>query len=318
MSKIPQQSHPCHTPVLVSPFLAHGFPPNGKIFIDGTFGFGGHSNALLKNFPWVERIYAFDRDADVLKISPDSCHDSRITKIHSRFSGIAGIVKAECGGRIDGILLDLGVSSWQISEPERGFSFQNDGPLDMRMDKSGKTTAADLVNSLPEKELADIIFNYGEERFSRRIARVIVERRANKKFSSTTELASLVESLVPRQKKGKVHIHPATRVFQALRIAVNEELQELETTLENMLPLMAPGGRISIISFHSLEDRIVKNFFAAQAKGCICPPLFPQCRCGKLPTLKLLFKKPIGPEPDEISANPRSRSAKLRVAERLP
>ena len=311
-------SQPAHTPVLLVPFLEHGFPPEGKIFVDGTFGFGGHSNALLKRFPSIEKIYAFDRDADVLKISPKIPHDPRITCIHSRFSKMADILKNQCSGMVDGLLLDLGVSSWQISEPGRGFSFQSDGPLDMRMDKSETTTAADLVNSLPEKELSDIFFKFGEERFSRRIARAILGRRSTGKFSSTADLASFVASLVPRQKKGKTHIHPATRVFQALRIAVNEELLELRETLENFLPLMAPGGRISVISFHSLEDRIVKNFFSAQAKGCICPPLVPQCRCGKAPALRLIFRKPVIADLKEISENPRSRSAKLRVAERLP
>jgi 16S rRNA (cytosine1402-N4)-methyltransferase len=221
-------------------------------------------------------------------------------------------------GPADGALLDLGVSSMQLDRPERGFSFRAEGPLDMRMNPDLPETAADLVNTLPEGELADLIFTHGEERHARRIARAIVERRRQMPFRTTGELAETVARAVPgRRAGGAGGIHPATRTFQALRIALNDELGALRDALPRVVECLAPRGRIAVISFHSLEDRIVKQYFAAQTGRCTCPPGLPVCRCGAKATLRVLTRKPVVASPEEQRANPRSRSAKLRVAEKL-
>jgi 16S rRNA (cytosine1402-N4)-methyltransferase len=211
---------------------------------------------------------------------------------------------------VDGILLDLGLSSMQLDSPERGFSFQHDAPLDMRFDPAAPTTAADLVNTLPQEELADLIYHYGEERASRRIARAIVKARP---VQTARQLANVIESVLPR--KGR--IHPATQTFQALRIAVNQELDRVENVLPQAVAALKPGGRLAIISFHSLEDRIVKEYFRRESRDCLCPPRQPVCTCGHKATLKEITRKPITPGEAEIAANPRARSAKLRVVEKL-
>jgi 16S rRNA (cytosine1402-N4)-methyltransferase len=211
---------------------------------------------------------------------------------------------------VDGILLDLGLSSMQLDTPERGFSFQQDAPLDMRFDPASPTTAADLVNNLPQDELADLIYRNGEERASRRIARAIVKARP---LQTTRQLAAVIETVLPR--KGR--IHPATQTFQALRIAVNRELERVENVLPQAVAILKPGGRLAIISFHSLEDRIVKEYFRRESRDCICPPRQPVCTCGHKATLKEITRKPITPGEAEIAANPRARSAKLRIAEKL-
>jgi 16S rRNA (cytosine1402-N4)-methyltransferase len=217
--------------------------------------------------------------------------------------------------QIDGVLLDLGISSLQLDDPERGFSFQREGPLDMRLDPTSGRSAADLIAYMDQRELADILFRYGEERQSRRIAAAIVRQRQEQPIRTTTELATLVERTIGRPPGSR--IHPATRTFQALRIAVNDELGELERGLEAALRLLAPGGRLVVISFHSLEDRIVKHFIAREVKGCVCPPEQPVCTCGRVPTLKSIGR-PVRPAEDEVERNPRARSAIMRVAERLP
>ncbi len=211
---------------------------------------------------------------------------------------------------VDGILLDLGLSSMQLDTPERGFSFQQDAPLDMRFDPASPTTAADLVNNLPQDELADLIYRNGEERASRRIARAIVKARP---LQTTRQLAAVIETVLPR--KGR--IHPATQTFQALRIAVNQELERVENVLPQAVAALKSGGRLAIISFHSLEDRIVKEYFRRESRDCICPPRQPVCTCGHKATLKEITRKPITPGEAEIAANPRARSAKLRIAEKL-
>jgi len=215
---------------------------------------------------------------------------------------------------VDGVLLDLGVSSWQLDNPARGFSFTRPGPLDMRMNKDEGVTAADLVNNLTKEELAKIFFEYGEEKFSRRIADAIVRERSDNPLTTTARLAEIVVEAIPAQNRRKSLIHPATRVFQALRIAVNKELEEIENFLSIVLGCLNPGGHLSIISFHSLEDRLVKNFMQKHQKGCECPPQFPVCICGKKPQLKILTGKAIFAEDSEIAENPRARSARLRAA----
>ncbi|MDQ6694611.1 MAG: 16S rRNA (cytosine(1402)-N(4))-methyltransferase RsmH, partial [Chloroflexota bacterium] len=221
---------------------------------------------------------------------------------------------------VDGILLDLGVSSMQLDTPERGFSFRMEGPLDMRLDPREGTTAADLVNTLPEGELADLIYEYGEEPASRRIARRIVEARGSGPIRTTTQLESIVYRALGGRVAGRTRnpIHPATKTFQALRIAVNRELDVLEQGLQAAVSLLKPGGRLAVISFHSLEDRVVKLFIRQEARGCICPPEYPQCVCDKEPTLQAINNKPLEAGEAELHRNPRSRSARLRVAERLP
>ncbi|HNW36902.1 MAG TPA: 16S rRNA (cytosine(1402)-N(4))-methyltransferase RsmH [Candidatus Ozemobacteraceae bacterium] len=306
-----------HIPVLLHQVVELAVPENGQIFADVTFGLGGHSKALLERYPSIRRVIAIDRDIEILRRSEQMVTDPRITRVHGRSTELQDILGQLGISSIDGILADLGVSSPQLDESSRGFSFTRDGPLDMRMDPtSGGMTAGDLVNTECESELSRLFHLYGEERHSRRIASAIVRRRETAPFTSTRDLAKFIEGVAPNRGAGG--IHPATRVFQALRIAVNDELNELEQFLPIALSVLAPGGRISVISFHSLEDRIVKSFFAGEQKGCTCPPKFPVCICGNKPRLEILTRKPITAEAGEMASNPRSRSAKLRVAQRLP
>lgn len=312
------EGKPGHVPVLVDQFLAQGFPESGKVFVDATFGLGGHSFALLQKFPAIDRIIGIDRDGEILAFSEAGFLAPKISLYRGRFSSLQEILDKAGISRIDGILLDLGISSHQIDQAERGFSFMRPGPLDMRMDQSQGKTAADIVNHSSGTDLADLFYRFGEERFSRQIAAAILRYREQKSITRTEELVSIVISAIPLRIQRTQGIHPATRVFQALRIMVNHELEELELVLAAANSLLNPGGRISVISFHSLEDRIVKQYFQTQAKGCICPPSFPACNCGRKPTLKILTRKPAQAGLDEISRNPRSRSAKMRIAEKLP
>ncbi|HOY68869.1 MAG TPA: 16S rRNA (cytosine(1402)-N(4))-methyltransferase RsmH [Candidatus Ozemobacteraceae bacterium] len=308
--------HSGHIPVLEAQVAGFALPERGEVFADVTFGLGGHTRAILTSFPTVRRVIAIDRDLDILHRSERDLPDPRITRVHGRAIELPDILGELGLSGLDGILADLGVSSPQLDEAERGFSFTRDGPLDMRMDRSsGGPTAADLVNTAREDELSRIFHEYGEERHSRRIASAISRRRETRPFATTRDLAVFIEGVAPN--RGGIGIHPATRVFQALRIAVNDELRELEQFLPSALSLLNPGGHLSVISFHSLEDRIVKTFFAAQQKGCTCPPKFPVCVCGNKPTLEILTRKPVTADEAEMAANPRSRSAKLRVARRL-
>ncbi len=311
---------PAHQPVLVDPFLALGFPDQGTIFVDGTFGLGGHTRALLNRFPRLERVIGLDRDGEILEWARrEWASDQRVVLVHERFSRLPAVLAGMGIPAVDGILLDLGVSSWQLEEPGRGFSFSRPGPLDMRMDRrAGGASASDLVNTLPEEELARLFTELGEERFARRIAQAIARRRASAAITTTADLAALVEGAIPARARATSPIHPATRVFQALRIAVNDELAELEQALAAAIDLLRPDGRLAVISFHSLEDRRVKHAMALAARDCLCPPGFPVCTCGHRPTVELLTRKPVGPTPAEQAANPRSRSAKMRVARRLP
>lgn len=308
---------PVHLPVLLESVVKYALPENAKTFADCTFGLGGHTNAILKEYPAIEAVLAIDRDAEILEYSKDRCKDERVKRYIAKASDLSDVLHFSGLKGVDGILLDLGVSSWQLDSAERGFSFMKSGPLDMRMSKDDETTAEDLVNSLDKSELEKIFFEYGEEKFSRRIASAIVEKRVEKRITTTDELSQIVCNAVPSVPKAKERIHPATRVFQALRIAVNDELGEIEKFLEIALKCLNTNGHLSIISFHSLEDRLVKNFMQKCAKGCECPKEFPVCVCGKKPTIKLITKKPIFAEEDEMKVNPRSRSARLRVCCKL-
>ena len=288
----------------------------GQTVVDGTFGAGGHARLLASDLQGAGRFIAIDRDASV---RPYFESFQREARMQARFlRGDFGIVLpqlADNGVEADAILLDLGVSSMQIDRPERGFSYAVDAPLDMRMDPSGAVTASDVVNEWDDRELATIFRRYGEERFARQIAQAIVRRRAERPFERTADLVEVVKGAIPAPRRFGDG-HPAKRVFQALRIAVNDELAALERSLPAGLAMLRPGGRIAVISFHSLEDRIVKRFFAVQAKGCVCPPELPVCVCGREPTLRLVTRKAVRPSPHEIAENPRSASARLRVAQK--
>jgi 16S rRNA (cytosine1402-N4)-methyltransferase len=305
-SPIPNRSFR-HTPVLLTEVLDGLAPYSGGRYLDGTLGGGGHAAAVLEASAPNGRLLGIDADPAALAAAGTrlAAFGKRATLAHGNFRDLGRLAHEQGFAQIDGLLLDLGVSSHQIDTPERGFSFAADAPLDMRLDPTGGATAADLVNDTPESELADLIFRYGEERGSRRIARFIVEARRKRPIETTTELAELVTRALGG-RHGK--IHPATRTFQALRIAVNRELESLETALPQAVELLATGGRMAIISFHSLEDRIVKLFFRAESGygGSEQPA-----------RLQIITKKPIEASEQEARANPRSRSAKLRIAERV-
>jgi 16S rRNA (cytosine1402-N4)-methyltransferase len=304
-----------HIPVLLSPVLDGlntAALPDG-LFIDGTVGAGGHATAIL-NTASNSGLLGFDRDPRSLAIAQETLASfgERVKLVHANYNRMQEFAPQYGFSSVDGILLDLGISSMHVDEAERGFTFRNDAPLDMRFDPgSGESTAADLVNTLDEHELADIIFQYGEDRDSRRIARAIVAARP---LFTTRQLADVIEKAHrgPREK-----IHPATRTFQALRIAVNNELVALEDVLPQTIRLLKPGGRLAIITFHSLEDRIVKQFFRDESTDCLCPPKQIVCTCGHKASIALVNRKPIAPDDSEIATNPRSRSAKLRVVEKL-
>lgn len=301
-----------HTSVLLDEVLRALDPHPGQRFIDGTVGAGGHSEAILQASAPDGQVLTLDADPAALDIARQRLapYAGRVRLVHANFIQIASVARSHNFLPVHGILLDLGLSSMQLSAAERGFSFQSEGPLDMRYDPSSHTTAADLVNSLSQNELADLLYHFGEERRSRAIARAIVAARP---LHTTSQLAEVVARAVGGRRGAK--IHPATRTFQALRIAVNDELKALSTALSQAIPLLAPGGRIAIISFHSLEDRIVKNLFSRESKDCICPPEQPTCTCGHRATLRIITRKPITASRHEASTNPRARSAKLRVAE---
>ena len=308
---------PGHRPVLLSECLQALQPREGGRYLDGTFGGGGHTRAILDASAPGGRVLALDADPQAAARAAEliAAVGPRLRFVQANFADLARVARAEGFAPLDGILLDLGVSSFQLDQPERGFSFQAEGPLDMRLDPARGPSAGDLVNEASEEELADIIFRYGEERASRRIARAIARQRARAPLRTTIDLARAVTAAVGRPPGG---IHPATRTFQALRIAVNDELGALERALAGAMEALAPSGRLAVISFHSLEDRIVKTTLRREATGCICPPALPVCQCGHQPRLRLITRRPIAPGPEEVAENPRARSAKLRVAERLP
>ncbi len=309
-----------HTPVLVQEVLAGLQCERRGVYLDCTVGCGGHSAAILAQHP-ENRVLAIDRDAAALQIAAQRLapYQERVTFFHQRFEQSERIFAAH--ERVDGILMDLGVSSLQLEDAPRGFSFQKPGRLDMRMNQEDEhrkrtVTAYDVVNTYPFERLTDIFFRYGEERFAKRIARMIVEARTGTPLETTTQLAELAARAVPKRFQAQ-GMHPATRIFQAIRIEVNDELRRLGETLEFMIAHLREGRRCCVISFHSLEDRIVKQTYAKLAKGCQCPPDFPVCVCGLTPSLTIITKKPIVPSDEEKHDNPRSRSAKLRIAEKI-
>lgn len=281
-----------------------------KIIVDGTAGGGGHSGEIAKR---AKRVISIDQDPDAIAVLNERLGDKEnVTIVHDNYSNIKNIISNLNIEKIDGLLLDLGVSSFQLDTAERGFSFHKDAPLDMRMSKSG-LSAYDVVNNYDERQLADIIFRYGEEKFSRRIAANIVKARAEKPIETTFELVDIIKSSMPQ--KAMRDAHPARRTFQAIRIEVNAELDVLKSTLEDAFDILAPGGRIAIITFHSLEDRIVKEQFAKWCQGCTCPKEFPVCVCGKKPKGKTF--KSISPSKEELEENPRARSSRLRIFEKF-
>jgi 16S rRNA (cytosine1402-N4)-methyltransferase len=293
-------------------------PASGRIYVDGTLGGGGHAMQILESSSPDGILIGSDRDEEALNAASEKLvsYAERVRFLRGNFADIAEMLAGIGISRIDGFLLDLGVSSFQLDKGERGFSFQKDAPLDMRMDDSSGESAASLVNTLSEQELAKIIREYGEERWAVRIASHIVKARMDKPVETTFHLVDIIKGAVPRAK-WEERLHPATRTFQALRIAVNDELANLEKGLKGGIELLNSGGRIAVISFHSLEDRIVKSIFRDFATGCTCPKGVPICVCGKIPQLKKITGKPVLPSGEEVHSNPRSRSAKLRVAEKL-
>ena len=303
-----------HVPVLADEARELLVVKPGETVIDATFGAGGHARLLCADLAGRGRLIAIDRDPDVRPPFDRFARECRAGTrlLRGDFAVVLGQL-AQNGVKADAILFDLGVSSMQIDRPERGFSYAVDAPLDMRMDPSEPRSARALVNEAPERELAEIFRRYGEERFARQIARAIVRRRRERPFERTGELVETIRGAIPAPRRFGDG-HPAKRVFQALRIAVNRELESLERALPEAVSLLRPGGRLAVISFHSLEDRIVKRFFAAQARGCVCPPDFPVCVCGREPTVRLLTRKAVRPSPAEVAANVRSASARLRAA----
>lgn len=303
-----------HTPVLLDEILGFLQPETG-LFVDATLGMGGHTEAIL-NASAETKVIAFDRDREAIEKASKRLANfgERFRAIHADYRQIKQFVEAEMAS---GVLADLGVSSWQLDSVERGFSFRADAPLDMRMNAgSDEPTAAELLETLSEEEIANIIYQYGEERFSRRIARRIVERRERgEKIETTAQLAETIERAIPRSKQEK--IHPATRTFQALRIAVNRELENLDEFIADAIDVLKPDGRLAVISFHSLEDRIVKQTFRRLSGRCECPPRLPVCQCGAARRIEILTNRPVTADEKEIEANPRSRSAKLRACRKL-
>ena len=290
--------------------------PDG-IYVDGTLGGAGHSSQIAKRLT-TGRLIGIDRDPIALKAAGERLkpYENNVTLVHSNFSEMAQVLKDLNIPGVDGILLDLGVSSPQLDDGARGFSYMADAPLDMRMNSGDALSAETVVNTWPEAELRRILYQYGEERYAPQIAGSICRHREIAPIKTTLELVDIIRSAMPpaalREKQ-----HPAKRSFQAIRIAVNDELGAVERIMEDAIGLLNPGGRLAIITFHSLEDRIVKNGMAAAAKGCTCPPSFPVCVCGKKPLVKLITRKPLLASEEELEANPRSRSAKLRVCEKL-
>jgi 16S rRNA (cytosine1402-N4)-methyltransferase len=305
-----------HVPVLLEAVMRYMAPEKGKTIVDGTLGGGGHSEAMLKA---GASVIGVDQDDQALAFARErlAIFDDKFTAVRGNFSHLPTLLAGVGVGKVDGILVDIGVSSWQLDEAGRGFSFRKEGPLDMRMDRSGGKTAADLVNNGSELELKTFFYEYGEERAGGKIARRIVERRQSQEFTTTTDLADFIASIVPRGKGPAGKIHPATRVFQALRIAVNDELGVLRELLENAAALLNPGGRLVVITFHSLEDRMVKQFFKNASQSHIDRKEWPEPRPNPDFQYNLITRRPVVATDEEIRVNKRSRSAKLRVVEKI-
>ncbi|MBQ9973329.1 MAG: 16S rRNA (cytosine(1402)-N(4))-methyltransferase RsmH [Oscillospiraceae bacterium] len=291
--------------------------PEG-IYLDGTLGRAGHSLRIVQQLKGAGRLICVDRDQAALDAAQERLKDhmDRVSLVHSNFADVDAILDGLGIQKVDGMLFDLGVSSPQLDDSTRGFSYMADAPLDMRMDQSQTMTAADVINGWSQDELRRILLQYGEERYAGLIAAAIVRRRQEKPVETTLELVDIIKAAMPG-KALKEKQHPAKRSFQAIRIAVNDELTAVDRMISAAVPRLNKGGRLAVITFHSLEDRIVKTGLSAFAKGCTCPPDFPVCVCGKTPDIRLITKKPLLPSQEELTENPRSRSAKLRVAEKV-
>jgi len=313
-----------HRPVMLAEALTYLEATGGGLFVDATLGLGGHTEAILRASPH-NRVIGFDRDSEAIGLARERLKEfsARFEAVHTDYRRVKQVLIEKGTGPVAGILADLGVSSFQLETPERGFSFrptaggspEGEPSLDMRMDRTERLTAADLVNGLSERELADIIWQYGEERAARRIARRVVEARAKAPITTAAQLADLVVRAA--HQPGRWRLHPATRTFQALRIAVNRELEGLEGFVADAVELLESGGRLVVITFHSLEDRLIKRAFKFQSGQCVCPPQQPDCRCGATRRVELLTRKAVQPSADEIASNPRARSAKLRACRKL-
>lgn len=301
-----------HQPVLYHEIILALQPKSGGRYVDGTVGAGGHARGILEASAPDGCLLGLDVDPQALALARETLapYGERVRLARASYTSLPHQLAALGWEAVDGILLDLGLSSMQLDTPGRGFSFQQDAPLDMRFDPQAALTAADLVNSLPGDELADMLYRYGEEPAARRIAQAIIRARP---LRTTLQLASVIEAVLPRTGR----IHPATRTFQALRIAVNAELDQVEAALPQAAAGLRSGARLAVISFHSLEDRLVKEYFRRESRDCLCPARQPVCTCGHHATLKEVNRKPITPGADEIAVNPRARSAKLRIAEKL-
>lgn len=313
-----EMKKPSHKPVMVKEVINLLRPRPDGIYVDATLGLGGHTEAILECSYSRAKVIGFDMDNEALSLAKNrlSRFGSQVVFVNENFSQIDKVLKKLGIDRVDGVVADLGMSSFQIEGSGRGFSFLRDEPLDMRMDPRLRFTARDLVNEMDEEELSKILRVYGEERWAKKISREIVKSRREKPIETTLQLAEIVSDAIPK-KFHPLGIHPATRTFQALRISVNNELEDLEVFLEKAVSTLSVGGRIVVISFHSLEDRLVKNAFREFASPCICPPEMPRCGCGKKSVLKILTRSPLRPSVEEIHGNPRARSAKLRGGERI-
>lgn len=309
-----------HKPVMLKECIEFLNIRPDKIYVDGTLGGGGHSSEIIKALDSDGIFIGIDQDKNAIKAAKKRFSSidikSRIIIEHMNFENIREVLNAHKINSVDGVLLDLGVSSHQLDEADRGFSYQQDAHLDMRMNQNSTFDAYQLVNTWDKNEITQVIREYGEERWASRIAEFIVKSRETQKIRTTKELTDIIKAAIPAAAR-RSGPHPAKRTFQAIRIAVNRELDVLENVLNSITEVLNPKGRIAIITFHSLEDRIVKQAFRRQAKGCTCPRDFPQCVCGKVPKLKIITRKPILPNEEEIATNPRARSAKLRVAEKV-
>lgn len=307
-----------HIPVLLKETLEYLDPKPGGVYIDGTLGGAGHSSEIVKRIIPGGMLLGIDQDSNAINAAKEhlKAYMDNVIIVRDNFRNIKAIAK-DCGFReVDGVLLDIGVSSHQLDEDERGFSYMHDGPLDMRMDTNRDYDASDLVNNASEQELTRILREYGEEKWAARIAKFIIEERKKGRIDTTFKLVDIIKKAIPaaaRREGG----HPAKRTFQAIRIAVNDELEVLEQAVRDAVDILKPGGRLVVITFHSLEDRIVKTVFNNMERPCTCPPQLPICMCGKEPLLKVVTKKPVSASEEELSTNTRSKSAKLRAAERV-
>jgi 16S rRNA (cytosine1402-N4)-methyltransferase len=309
-----------HVPVMADEVVELLAPAAGSRHIDATLGGGGHAQRILDACDPDGRLLGLDADGAAIarvRAKLGTRYGDRLRLRQANFRELADVAPAEGFDPVDGCLFDLGLSSFQLADDQRGFGFRTGGPLDMRFDSGRGTSAAELVNSLDAAELTALFRQYGEEPFAGRIARAIVDARRTTRIATAEELAALVARVAPARAPGRRRVHPATRIFQALRIAVNEELDALQAGLASAVDLLRPGGRLVVLSYHSLEDRIVKRFLQAERRGCTCPPEAPVCVCGRQPRLRLLSPKGLVPTAAEVSANPRARSARLRAAERI-